>query len=193
MPFMNKWGCYLVTQLGLFAEYIGVSICHFSNFLSIICCTSFCGSAIEPNNPQKIYPLVAHKSQNDIVEADPNAHEGEEGQENPPSKVVLISVCDITAPLCTTASASGAASASDDDADAATAEGEEPRVDEATGTTIRDDRLTFWHAISPLLRDKWTYEWNNRMFWGRETNRKFMKHAPPSPPPHRGGYDRVRA
>ena len=95
MPFMNKWGCYLVTQLGLFAEYIGVSICHFSNFLSIICCTSFCGSAIEPNNPQKIYPFVAHKSQNDIVE---------EGQEKPPSKVVLISVCDITTPLCTTAS-----------------------------------------------------------------------------------------
>ena len=78
MPFMNKWGCYLVTQLGLFAEYIGVSICHFSHLLYKISSMFFCGSVIEPKKPQKIDPLVAHKSQNDIVEADPDAHEGEQ-------------------------------------------------------------------------------------------------------------------
>ena len=41
----------------------------------------------------------------------------------------------------------------------------------------------FRRAIAPLHRHLWSYEWNGRMFWGRETNRKLMKHAPLPPPP----------
>ena len=59
------------------------------------------------------------------MEADPDAEEGEEGQEKPPPKVVLtpISICGVTGALSTTASASDA----DADADAATVESEEPQ------------------------------------------------------------------
>ncbi len=69
MPFMNKWGCYSVTQLGLFAEYIG--ICHFSHLLYKGSSMFFCGSVIEAQKTiDSETNLVAHKSGNDTDDSE---------------------------------------------------------------------------------------------------------------------------
>ena len=81
------------------------------------------------------------------MEADPDAEEGEEGQEKPPPKVVLtpISICGVTGALSTTASDADA----DADADAATVEGEEESANKkATGTAIDSHLDLFLRTIS---------------------------------------------